>query len=49
MISGYGKILRIGKIKVKIFRITKEVLDFVMDQKQFDHEFLIGLDLIFYI
>ena len=46
MISGYGNILGIAKINLKIFKIKKEVLVFVIDGKNFDHNFLVGLDLI---
>lgn len=46
MVSGYGKIIGIVKINVKIFQKDKDVLIFVIDSKDFDHEFLIGLDLI---
>lgn len=46
MVSGYGSIFGIAKIKVKIFQKTKEVLIFVLDSPDFNHNFLIGLDLI---
>ncbi len=45
MISGYGKIYGIAKVKIKIFRKVKKVLVFILDE-EFDHKFLIGLDLI---
>lgn len=46
MVSGYGKIVGIAKIKVKMFNISKTVFVFVLDADDFDHKFLIGLDLI---
>ncbi len=46
MISGYGSILGVAKICLKIFELIQEVLVFVIDENNFDHEFLIGLDLI---
>lgn len=46
MVSGYGKICGIAKVKVKIFKKSKTVWIFVLDTDDFNHEFLIGLDLI---
>lgn len=46
MVSGYGKICGIAKIKVKIFNKTKKVFIFVLDSKYFNYDMLIGLDLI---
>lgn len=46
MIIGYGSILGIAKIWLKIFKLVKEVLVFVRHEKNFNHEFLICLDLI---
>lgn len=46
MISGYGQVLGIAKIELKIVKITKEVIIFIMDGDKFEHDFLIGLDLI---
>lgn len=46
MVSGYGKLCGIAKIKVKIFRKVEKVYVFVLDDESFGYEFLIGLDLI---
>lgn len=47
MISGYGNVIGIAKIKVKIFKLIREVLIFVIDTADFDHDILLGLDLIY--
>lgn len=46
MVSGYGIIIRITKIKVKMFNLIRRVYVFVLDNDNFSHDFLIGLDLI---
>lgn len=45
MISGFGTIYGIVKLKIKIFRKTKKVSIFILEE-DFEHDFLIGLDLI---
>ena len=47
MISGHGQVLGLAKVELKIFNIKKEVIVFIMDEKRFGHDFLIGLDLIY--
>lgn len=47
MISGLGRVYGITKVKIKIFDITKEVLVFILDDINYQYEFLIGLDLIY--
>ncbi|KAK7601172.1 hypothetical protein V9T40_008613 [Parthenolecanium corni] len=46
MVSGYGKVIGMARIKVKIFDITRNVFVFVLNTTDFSHDFLIGLDLI---
>ena len=46
MVSGYGQVIGMAKIRVKIFDISRTVFVFVLDNLDFSHEFLIGLDLI---
>lgn len=46
MISGYGCICGFVKVKVKIFLKSRNVWLFVLDNNDFDHDILIGLDLI---
>lgn len=46
MISGYGIVLGITKVQVKIFKITKKVLVFILKPEYKKHIFLVGLDLI---
>ena len=46
MISGYGTVLGIAKLEIKIFQIKKEVIVFILNKKDWKNEFLIGLDLI---
>ena len=46
MISGYGKVLGIAKLEVKIFQMKREVIVFILDKKDWKNDFLIGLDLI---
>lgn len=47
MVSGYGNVIGIAKIKVKVFNLVKDVFVFVLDSYDFAHDFLIGLDLIY--
>ncbi len=46
MVRGHGKVIGVVKINLKIFKIQKDVLVFVLDNSDFCHDFLIGLDLI---
>lgn len=46
MVSGRGNVIGIAKIQVKIFNISKIVTVFVLDNVDFSHNFLVGLDLI---
>ena len=46
MVSGHGKVLGLTKLEIKIFNIKRTVIVFIMDEKGFKHDFLIGLDLI---
>ncbi len=46
MISGYGKILGIAQVQLKIFNIERIVYVFVLDSPDNNHELIIGLDLI---
>lgn len=46
MANGHGNVIGIAKIKIKIFRMEKEVYVFVLNNFDFNREFLIGLDLI---
>lgn len=46
MVSGYGKVVGMAKIKLKIFDLIRNVFVFVLDTADFSHDFLIGLDLI---
>ena len=45
-INGVKKAKGIIKLDIKIFNLEKEVDVFVIDDKNFDHDFLIGLDCI---
>ncbi len=46
MVSGYGKILGIAQVQLKIFNIERFVYVFVLDSRDNNHELIIGLDLI---
>lgn len=46
MVSGYGRVIGMAKIKIKIFDISHSVFVFVLDTSDFSHEILLGLDLI---
>lgn len=46
MVSGYGKIYGITFVKIKIFKETRRVPVFVLDNPDLDFKFLLGLDLI---
>ena len=46
MVSGHGKVLGLTKMEVNIFNIKRTVIVFIMDEKGFKHDFLVGLDLI---
>ena len=46
MISGYGRVLGLTKVEIKIFNVKKEVIVFIMDESTCNHDFLVGLDLI---
>lgn len=46
MVSGFGVVRGLAKVKLKIFNLIRDVNVFVIDSKIFSHQFLIGLDLI---
>ena len=46
MVSGFGVVVGWTRVKIKIFNIERNVIVFVIDSKVFNHDFLIGLDLI---
>lgn len=46
MIRSRGNVIEVTKINVKIYDLTREVFFFVLDNPDFDYEFLIDLDLV---
>ena len=46
MVSGYGKVIGISKVRVKIFKLSYDVIVFILDSKNLKKNILVGLDLI---